>query len=91
MADQTLVALYDDAGSARQVLDELRAAGLPHDRFWISGNAAGTADLGSSRLTDFVGDFGDAGESRVRSLTRLGVPEDDAHLYAEGVRRGGRC
>ena len=37
MADQTLVALYDDAASARQVLDELRAAGLPHDRFWISG------------------------------------------------------
>ena len=57
MADQTLVALYDDAASARQVLDELRAAGLPHDRFWISGNATGTADLGSSRLTDFVGDF----------------------------------
>ena len=28
-------------------------------------------------------------ESRVRSLTRLDVPEDDAHLYAEGVRRGG--
>jgi uncharacterized protein (TIGR02271 family) len=88
MADQTLVALYDDAGAARQVLDELRAAGLPHDRFWISGNAAGTADLGSSRLTDFVRDFGTP-ESRVRSLTRLGVPEDDAHLYAEGVRRGG--
>ena len=88
MADQTLVALYDDAGAARQVLDELRAAGLPHDRFWISGNAAGTADLGSSRLTDFVRDFGTP-ESRVRSLTRLGVPEDDAHLYAEGIRRGG--
>src|SRR4051794_19973112 len=88
MADQTLVALYDDAASARQVLDELRAAGLPHDRFWISGNATGTADLGASRLTDFVRDFG-MPESRVRSLTRLGVPEDDAHLYAEGVRRGG--
>src|SRR3954467_5343585 len=88
MADQTLVALYDDAGAARQVLDELRAAGLPHDRFWISGNATGTADLGSSRLTDFVSDFATP-ESRVRSLTRLGVPEDDAHLYAEGVRRGG--
>jgi uncharacterized protein (TIGR02271 family) len=39
-------------------------------------------------LTDFVGDFATP-ESRVRSLTRLGVPEDDAHLYAEGVRRGG--
>ena len=77
MADQTLVALYDDAASARQVLDELRAAGLPHDRFWISGNATGTADLGSSRLTDFVGDFAKP-ESRVRSLTRLGVPEDEA-------------
>jgi len=88
MANQTLVALYDDAASARQVLNELRAAGLPHDRFWISGDATGTADLGSSRLTDFVSDFATP-ESRVRSLTRLGVPEDDAHLYAEGVRRGG--
>ena len=64
MADQTLVALYDDAAAARQVLDELRAAGLPHDRFWISGNATGTADLGSSRLTDFVGDFATTGEPR---------------------------
>jgi uncharacterized protein (TIGR02271 family) len=88
MADQTLVALYDDAASARQALDELRAAGLPHDRFWISGNTTGAADLGSSRLTDFVGDFARP-ESRVGSLTRLGVPEDDAQLYAEGVRRGG--
>src|SRR3954447_1158560 len=88
MADQTLVALYDDAASARQVLDELRAAGLPHDRFWISGNATETANLGSSRLTDFVGDSATP-ENRVRSLTRLGIPEDDAHLYAEGVRRGG--
>jgi uncharacterized protein (TIGR02271 family) len=88
MVDQTLVALYDDAASARQALDELRASGLPHDRFWISGNAARTADLGSSRLTEFVGDFARP-ESRVQSLTRLGVPEDDAHLYAEGVRRGG--
>jgi hypothetical protein len=50
MADHTLVALYDDAASARQVLDELQAAGLPHDRFWISGTTTGTSDLGSSRL-----------------------------------------
>jgi uncharacterized protein (TIGR02271 family) len=88
MADQTLAALYDNAASARQALDELRVAGLPHDRFWISGNATDAAELGSSRLADFVGDFARP-ESRVGSLTRLGVPEDDAHMYAEGVRRGG--
>ena len=32
---------------------------------------------------------GAGGGGLIGSLTHAGVPEDDAHLYAEGVRRGG--
>src|SRR5690349_2539221 len=88
MADQTIVALYDDAASARQVLNDLKSSGLPHSQFWISGDTAGTADLGESRLSDLGRTFTNPGD-RVQALTRLGVPEEDAHVYAEGVRRGG--
>src|SRR5690348_9366671 len=96
MANQTVVALYDDAASARQVLNDLKSAGLSHSRFWTSGDTAGTAgtadagtaDIGESRLSGLGRDFTNPG-NRVEALTRLGVPEEDAHVYAEGVRRGG--
>jgi len=32
---------------------------------------------------------GAAAGGLVGALTKAGVPEDDAHVYAEGVRRGG--
>jgi uncharacterized protein (TIGR02271 family) len=93
MVDQTVVALFDDAASARKVLEELQAAGLDHGRFQITGDtigtsATGTAGSGSSRLTNFGNRFS-VPSDRIASLVELGVPEDDAHIYAEGVRRGG--
>jgi uncharacterized protein (TIGR02271 family) len=75
--DKTVVALYDDSASARTVIEQLEAAGIP--RVSIS-----TMGSGLETVSNTLG-----GTDRVVELTRLGVPENDAELYAEGVRRGG--
>jgi len=86
MANQTIIALYDEKSSARQVLDELRSAGYG-DNFWISGNGS-SASASSGWLGSLESGFSSPG-TRVSSLTRLGVPENEAQVYSEGVRRGG--
>jgi len=86
MSNQTVIALYDDKASARQVLDELRTAGYG-DEFWISGDSS-YGSTGTSRFSSLNSDFSAPG-SRIAALTRLGVPEDEAQIYSEGVRRGG--
>jgi hypothetical protein len=47
---------------------------------WLASAAAGAVG---------VAVVGGATGGLVGALTRAGVPEDDAHIYAEGVRRGG--
>jgi uncharacterized protein (TIGR02271 family) len=86
MTNQTVLALYDDKASARQVLDELRAADYGGE-FWDSGNGS-DGTTGTSIFDNLSSEFSAPG-SRTTSLTRLGVPENDAHLYSEAVRRGG--
>jgi len=92
MANQTVLALYDDKASAQQVLDELRAAGYGGE-FWISGDgSSGQAASGGSTGTSLFGNLSSdfsSPSSRAASLPRLGVPENDAHFYSEAVRRGG--
>src|SRR3954449_2308478 len=86
MSNQTIIALYDDKASARQVLEELRTAGYG-DEFWISGDSSyGSTETG--RFSSLNSDFSAPG-SRTSALTRLGVPEDEAQIYSEAVRRGG--
>src|SRR3954451_893313 len=86
MANQTIIALYDDKASARQVLEELRTAGYS-DEFWISGDSS-YGSSGTSRFSSLNSDFSTP-STRASSLTRLGVPEDEAQIYSEAVRRGG--
>jgi uncharacterized protein (TIGR02271 family) len=86
MSNQTIIALYDDKASARQVLEELRAAGFG-DEFWISGDSS-YGSTGTGRFSSLNSDFSTPG-SRTSALTRLGVPEDEAQVYSEAVRRGG--
>src|SRR5688500_17044150 len=98
MTNQTVLALYDDRASAQQVLEELRAAGYGSE-FSISGHgssnsaasgvsAASGGATGSSLFGNVSSDLG-APASRISSLTRLGVPESEAQVYSEAVRRGG--
>ena len=83
MTEQTVVALYEDKASARRVREDLRTAGFD-DEFWLSGDGVS----GTGRFGSLGSDFGVPG-SRVGALTRLGVPEAEAQVYSEGVRRGG--
>lgn len=90
MADTTLVALYDDAATARRALAEIMAAGHHRERFWISdpSYASEQAVTQDPRLQGLAREFATPSR-RVPALTSLGVPQHDADLYAEGVRRGG--
>ncbi len=140
MAMRTFTHLYDDYNEARQTVEALEAAGIPHsDISIVSNNAdsrhltAGTtagaaagaeetrAGAGASTGTLVGGGvglltglgllaipgvgpvvaagwliatltgagIGAAGGGLLGSLVHAGVPEDQAHTYTEGVRRGG--
>jgi uncharacterized protein (TIGR02271 family) len=89
MSDKTIVALYDNAAPVERVLAELDDAGIPRSSFQVvGGSSLDSSSTSSAAERAFGSDFGVAG-SRVSSLTNLGVPESDAQIYAEGVRRGG--
>jgi uncharacterized protein (TIGR02271 family) len=101
MTDKTIVALYDDRNDAERAADDLAAAGFDRDGIAIDGGAFATTALGAtgegfnagtpsatSARSSWAGDFSNA-SGRLSSLTRLGVPQADAEVYAEGVRRGG--
>jgi uncharacterized protein (TIGR02271 family) len=59
-------------------------AGFNADPGLAGSGLAGSSLTGSS----WAGDYSSGG-GRLSSLTRLGVPQNDAEIYAEGVRRGG--
>ncbi len=145
MAIRTFTHLYDNYDDARQTVEALEAAGIPHSDISIVGNnadnrhaagAVGTDSTAPAALdaTDetragtgatsgtLVGGgiglltglgllaipgvgpvvaagwliatvtgagVGAAGGGLLGSLVHAGVPEDHAHTYSEGVRRGG--
>ena len=139
MATRTFTHLYDHYDDARQTVEALEAAGVPHGDISIVGNnadsrhAAGSAPgvdgtdedtrAGTGATTGtLVGGgvgllaglgllaipgvgpvvaagwliatvtgagVGAAGGGLLGSLVHAGVPEEHAHAYAEGVRRGG--
>lgn len=139
MATRTFTHLYDSYDAARQTVESLEAAGVPHSDISIVSNnadnslAASTTSAGGTIPDDtrtgagattgtLVGGgvglltglgllaipgvgpvvaagwliatltgagIGAAGGGLLGSLVHAGVPEEHAHTYAEGVRRGG--
>ena len=140
MAMRTFTHLYDSYDAARQTVESLEAAGVPHSDISIVSNnvdnshaTAGTTGTGNTVAGDtrtgagastgtLVGGgvglltglgllaipgvgpvvaagwliatvtgagIGAAGGGLLGSLVHAGVPEEHAHAYAEGVRRGG--
>lgn len=76
---KTIVALYNDHADAESTLRDLQAGGFDRSVMEITSHADHTAlGAGSSQEGGFL--------SR---LFGWGVPENDAQVYAEGVRRGG--
>ena len=73
---KTIVGLYDDHDVAKRVVKELQQAGLNEKHIHTSFHEGTTSKLFQG------GDLAD-------KLSDRGVPEDEAMLYAEGVRRGG--
>lgn len=75
---KTIVGLFDERDTAKGVRDTLKKDGLD-DR------SIHTAFHGEDlRKSEFFG-----GDDLADSLSNRGVPEDEAILYGEGVRRGG--
>ncbi|HYD29710.1 MAG TPA: YsnF/AvaK domain-containing protein [Azospirillaceae bacterium] len=74
MADKTLVALFANESEAQTTLSDLENAGIDRRNVTVTSH----------------GDYGTRGAAGLLSmLNSRGVPEQDAHGYAEGVRRGG--
>src|ERR687884_320098 len=83
---KTLVALYDTVTDAERVVQELMADGFARSDIHLALND--TQSRATQRST-VEGDAAYAGATLLATLTDLGVPADEAHAYAEGVRRGG--
>ena len=139
MAQRTIARLYDSYDHAREVVNELEAAGVPHRDISLvandrarNGSGAGAASGGTTTaatsggagavLGTVVGGgagllagigalaipgvgpvvaagwlvatltgagIGAASGGLIGALTGAGVSQDEAHVYAEGVREGG--
>ncbi|SNB47173.1 YsnF/AvaK domain-containing protein [Geobacter sp. DSM 9736] len=90
---KTVVGLMDTSQDAQKVLQELVSSGFEREKISIMAEEGPRQGLkGAEKLRRVEG--ADAGVGAVPggaigALTRLGMPEQDAHKYAEGVRRGG--
>jgi stress response protein YsnF len=83
---KTLVALYDTVPEAERVVQELMADGFARSDIHLALNDTQSRATQHSAVE---GDVAYAGATLLATLTDLGVPADEAHAYAEGVRRGG--
>lgn len=84
---KTVTCLYTSESEASSIVRQLEGAGISH------GDICFFAESGENRFWDssdnYDHDSGSEGEDRItRYLRGNGVPANDAHAYAEGVRRG---
>src|SRR4030095_2457895 len=82
---KTLVALYDTFTTAEHVAQELIQDGFARSDIHLA------LDHTKSRTTHSASVAGDPAyecANRLETLADVGVPYDEAHSYAEGVRRG---
>jgi hypothetical protein len=98
-----IVAFFDDFEIAKEAMNDLvrngfqrkdislvanNVAGQVKDMKLISGMASTKiGGVGSSAVVGPIGAMIEAGF--VSALNRMGLPDDEADMYAEGVRRGG--
>lgn len=82
-----LVGLYDTLTDAEQVAHDLGMEGFPRGGIRVAAShGAARRDMDAS-----VGAWitAESATDMVDTLTDLGVPADEAQVYAEGIRRGG--
>ena len=90
----TISRLYDNHDDAQQAVRRLESAGVPHSDISLVANNSDSwfnTEKKVDREHDGVDDRaeGAATGGIVGALTEAGVSDEDAHSYAEGVRRGG--
>src|SRR5262245_21582936 len=83
---KTLVALYDTFTDAEQVVQELIADDFSRSDMHL---ALDHTKSRTAHTSSVEWDSAYEGANLVDTLADLGVPYDEAHSYAEGVRRGG--
>jgi hypothetical protein len=82
--NKTAVGLFENSGSADEVVHDLEASGFPKNDVRVLGEPREMAGSGlmSTPHTDFEAGL-------IRDLRAFGVIEADAEDYVQGVRRGG--
>jgi stress response protein YsnF len=92
VAQQTIVAHFDSRADAQKAVDALVQAGIARTSIGIlpeeTGSATATSSSQRSSSTSTY-DRESGGGGFWSSLGDLFVPEEDRHVYAEGMSRGG--
>jgi len=83
---KTLVALYDTFTDAERVVQELIEDGFARSDIHLALDHTKSRAAPAAAVDD---DSAYEGANLSETLADLGVPYDEAHAYAEGVRRGG--
>jgi uncharacterized protein (TIGR02271 family) len=81
---RTITAMYDSRSDAEEAKRQLQSSGLSEGDITI-------VDQGMSGSTTTGTTYADGGESRgfFGALKDMFMPDEDRHLYSEGLRRGG--
>jgi hypothetical protein len=82
---KTLVALYDTFADAEHVVQELIADGFARSDIHM---ALDRTTSHAAHPASVEWDSAYEGANLIETLVDLGVPSEEAHAYAEGVRRG---
>jgi uncharacterized protein (TIGR02271 family) len=83
---KTLVALYDTCTDAERVVHELLKDGFTRSDVHLALDHTEGCETQHAAVE---GDSASEGDTFFETLVDLGVPHEEAHAYAEGVRRGG--
>jgi stress response protein YsnF len=83
---KTLVALYDTCTDAEHVVQELMKDGFTRSEVHLALDHTEGCETPHAAIE---WDSASEGETFFDPLVDLGVPHEEAHAYAEGVRRGG--
>lgn len=77
--DNQIIAMFENDAKARAARDALVSNGIPESAVHLSGKGQGVADVSNAE---------DAGGGLWGAIKSLFMPDEEAHGYAEGVRRG---
>jgi hypothetical protein len=87
---KSIIGLFNDFAEAKRVIPAFVAHGVPREAISIVANCAATS-VGEVFAAGAWGvniEVGAASRGQPAALIELGVPDDEAQWYAEGIGRG---